>query len=179
MWMAIAIVVLAVAMVTGPILWVMPSKYQVKVAKLRQSALRQGLRVTINDVPPRAQCANGEQKSIAVYYLPWLLGEERDSASAARYKTAADQPWRLVYEKLDHDLHFYHHWQWSQDLAAPSIWHQPLRELLKDLPEGICALENTQQGIAVYWNERGDEQTLITIAELLRCLRHNVIQEAV
>ena len=174
MWITIAVVILAMASVVGPILWIMPSKYQLKVAKMRQSALQHGLRVMMNDIPPRAYCDNGERRWIAVYYLPWSA-REQDTAAAKQVRKISQQPWRLVYEKLDHELHFSEHWQWSEALVAPAPWQLALRGLLAALPPGVCAVENNRQGLAIYWNERGDEQNVAVIATLLHRLRDQVV----
>lgn len=169
MWLTVLIIVGVLSLAVGPIFWLLPSKSQRKVARMRTYALQRGLRVHMGNLP-----AGGDERrrSVAVYCLPWLgTGGEEEQQRKGALRKPENSPWLLHQGSYAHGLHFSEHWDWADNARAASKWHAPLRETLAKLPAGVEALELTPQGLCCYWRETGDTAQVDQLADLLENLR--------
>ena len=176
--MAWAIVCLVVIGVVGPLLWLLPSKRERRVAALRAAARANGLVVELASVPdlhakPHERVSAGgvrrETKILcAAYRLPmpkpshpaprWLLlkggGRERELAVAGSAPIAG---WRL----------------WKPALNAPKspAYWQRVGAIVDDLPGDCVAVETDPAHTAWYGRERpGDLAADAVVAAIRRGL---------
>ncbi len=140
MWLMWVMVVLAVAMVVGPVMMLQPSKGLAKIAALRSHASQLGLTVHL---PSRE--ADGKPVRGAIYRmpLPEAIGKRKNFAS-----------WRVKRQKHTHGIHFHGEWDWASESRAPEAITDELRRQLDTLPESIAALECTTAGVGLQWDER-------------------------
>lgn len=136
-WMPIVIVLLAMALAIGPVLWLRPTDQDRQLASLRQRATRSGLSVQMQQLPPGA----GEG-SAAVYFERW------------RNPRHLQTGWTLELQRVAHDLNFQERWDWRNGRTAPEAALQPLRELLAGLPGDATAVISTDFGLGIQWRER-------------------------
>lgn len=148
-WIAIIIVCLAMAMVIGPIMIMQPSKRQRYLARLRAKAAEHGLTVQMSKI---------KEDTVAVYEKPWPLTEKVKRRI---------EPWRLDRMSYVHDIHIADYWHLTSATDVPVGVKSVLPAKLAELPEGVQAVEVTRLGVRCYWNERGGEQALQTLANWL------------
>ncbi|MEO0443533.1 MAG: hypothetical protein AAFZ92_07305 [Pseudomonadota bacterium] len=135
----IVFIALAIVMTVGPIMLMQPSKWDRHLARLRQQAAEQGLRVRLATYGKQ----ENKNQSIAVYSL-----------AATRPEDAVC--WHLMKEPYAHDLHFHQHWQWSGH--SPQLSDQmslAIQACLDELPADVVGVELTQDSIGFWWRERG------------------------
>lgn len=142
MSIGIVFVVLAVAMVLGPIMLMKPSGRQRQLAGFRQEALEQGLQSRISSVPSELK-AFTVAPTIAVYQQRWHEKRFKAEGSYLLYRTG-----------FQHDIHFYKQWDWMDGQAAEGKVNQALKSCLDSLPESILAIEITALGIGFFWLEK-------------------------
>ncbi len=138
-WLPVVIVLMAVAMVVGPVMLMQPSARQRREASLRSRAESLGLRVHLLPLPG----SKTPGQLSPAYCLPW----RRDNADLSA--------WLLVRGNYEHALNFSGVWQWQQGMEAGSAWHEPVLKLLPQLPACVQAVGNGPQGLCLYWDELG------------------------
>lgn len=143
----IIIVILAIAMMLGPILLLQPNKMQRRLASLRQTAAEKGLQVRM---------LKRDAEVVAAYQLPW---------SIARRKR---QKWMLKRTSYEHGLHIAGFWQWLDHNRPSPQFEQILAEALPELPSSVVGIEADSYGIAVLWLEQGGEERLNNLIAWLR-----------
>lgn len=146
----IAIIVLVLAMMIGPIMMVKPSRRDQRVAQLRARATKMGLRVSLQRL---------EQDTFAVYELPW---EREDNVKLVGVD------WMLERRTYAHEIHFADWWQWRGPARPPAEVLPLLQSKMTALPEGVKAMESTRLGLRCYWSETGGEQRLEELADWLK-----------
>lgn len=137
----VPVLVAVLLFVLGPIIAIRPSRRQAQLARLRASAVANGLRVRIDP--------DGMRSGHADYVLPWQPGCE-----------AAERWPGFMYRRDDGGA-----WHgMSQDGGSDHL----LERLLRDLPEGVVQLRGTAEGLVARWDERGSEADVLRMAEGLR-----------
>ncbi|KUJ84891.1 hypothetical protein AWR36_004440 [Microbulbifer flavimaris] len=159
-WLPLLIILFAVALVVGPVMWMKPSDRDRKLAGLRQRAIRAGMTVKMKPLPT----ALGEGTA-AVYYNRWEDPRRLDVG------------WNLELQRMSHDLHFSDRWDWAGKAAPEASW-QLIRELLKRLPEDACAIHSTRGGLGIQWQERSGDKGFETVEQALKQMRPE-IEEAI
>ena len=149
-WLPLIIIILAVTLVVGPVMWLKPSGRDRQLAGLRQRAAKAGMSVQMQSLPP----ALGEGTA-AVYIQRW-----RDPR---RLQTG----WILELQRMSHELHFAGRWDWRKSRSAPEAAWEPLRELLAQLPEDACAVVASQGGLGVQWRENTGERGMTALEHSL------------
>ncbi len=155
-WVIIVVVWLAAF---GPVLWLVPSKKDRRLARMRQRARSNGLRVDITTLPdtyapPTARVSAGgverEPKvECAVYWAvsPRQLGYA-PSWRILRTPEPADGP---ADRPADGPVRG---WIWDSKTADdPNYWERMV-PLLEPLPDGILAVEANTREVGLYWQER-------------------------
>jgi hypothetical protein len=157
MWTVILIVCLAFAMMLGPIMIMQPSKRQRRLAKLRDLALVEGMKVKMKVMPDKSARAG---ESVPLYYQPW-----------SDRKPLKDT-WLLARQPFAHGLHFLDEWDWTDDRRATPEWQDVLKRALPTLPASVVAVEAGGHSVGVCWlestGEKTPEQAVADIATWLR-----------
>ncbi len=142
-------IVLAIALVVGPVMMFKPSRRDRQLATLRQSAALEGVVVRLRELE-----VSGEKQAIAEYFLPF------------HDKRATRNDWLLIQHSFTHELHFSQHWTWenSQKQAATDV-HRRLKDQISTMPESILGVGATSAGVYLLWRERG-----VSVEEVLQRL---------
>lgn len=151
--MVYLVVVLVLALVIGPVVWLRPSPAQARQAQLRLRARGLGLEVRIAELPQtrRARVRREDAQQGAAYHL-------------ATYGAAA-LPALSHRSVRDGDA-----WEESGD-ELPAALRGVLERVRRQLPADVVAVELGAHGPAVFWRERGGEAALAQIAAQLEALR--------
>lgn len=135
-WLPLLIILFAVTLVVGPVMWLKPNARDRRLAGLRGNAAKAGLTVQMMPLP----AALGEGTA-AVYFRRW---EDR-----RRLQTG----WILERQRVEHEMHFSGYWDWRNGRAAPEAAWEPLRQMLPELPADACAIISTESGVGIQWRE--------------------------
>lgn len=163
--MAVSVLILlAIAMMLGPVLMMMPNSGQSRLASLREKAALMGLRVSM------AKSAGADKPDIAVYTLPWQ--------KPPQHSLGHSDSLVLLKQHFAHGLHFHQYWDYENREKPPKLnRHQCslISDYLDQLPEEIRGLAITPEGVALYWTERlagynTDREKLEKIDGLLKSL---------
>jgi hypothetical protein len=169
MWIPIVIMVLAIALALGPVMWLRTTPGQRRTISFRNRAAQLGLRVQLRpaaDLDLESEEFQGE--SLPGYGLLWVKGPD-DPAGVLRHPR--NRPWRLRRQRISHESHFVGWWDWQKGMEADPAWHEILRRVIADLPPDALVLENNRQGLWLYWRERGDLSRVDSVAACLRTLK--------
>lgn len=160
------IVFILVLVAAGPIMWLRPSKLQLKQIKLRQFAMSKGLKVELRAPPgvssTRAESEDGEATSLSWVAYTYPRGGE---AGAEIRKGAKPRQWGLFRSRYEHELNFYGVWRWQNDQGQPVSEH--LGEMLDQLPEDVKAISVHPGGATAFWHEKGGESEIASITSML------------
>ena len=139
-----AIIVGVLIVAFGPILYLLPSRKDRRLAALRAQARRLGLTVELK--PVRNPDAAAAERVTAG-------GQLRAAKHAsARYALALDRmpgaapPWRLLRSARG--------WIADEGTALPAGWLGPLRPLIETLPDDVVAVDFDGRSVGCYWLER-------------------------
>lgn len=147
------VLILAVAMVLGPISMLRPNPAQRRKEQLRLHASKQGLRFSIRRLP--ALKTDMEQStSMPVYYLP-------------PPKTRDLPEWILMRTSYAHEGNFYQEWDWQTDSRPNEAVCDLLKTYLPQLPASVLAISRGALGTCVFWMEKEGMETLDMLIEML------------
>jgi hypothetical protein len=154
-WMVYLIVVLVLAMVIGPVVWMRPSPGQARQAQMRAKARAMGLEIRVTELPQthRAKVRREDTQQGVIYRLP-VYGENVLMAVSHRSMRDTDNAT----------------WEESGDVL-PSALHDFLEQVKTLLPIDVVAVELGPNGPGIFWRERGGEEALTQIAAQLSALR--------
>lgn len=154
--MGYVVAILAILIIVGSALWLRPSPAERRQAQLRLLARQLGIDVRLTALPQcrRARVREERPEHGVVYRLPIF-----DPAAAAV------PPYLLCRENAES--------AWSAEVDAPlaPALQTLVDRVSADLPRDAVALELGPAGPAVYWKERGDEDTLRRVYKSLEDLR--------
>lgn len=175
MWVAVAIVVLAVLMMVGPLMAIRPTKSQSRLAGLRQLALKEGLSVRMRQDPSAYQ-----KGLIAVYtlHLPGHQNNQTGEKPPEQNKNVRKaNRWLLTRREYSHELHFQGEWDWrGEDRPALSL-QKFLKQHVMELDDSFLAVESSGHSFGVYWTERLAGKTagqrVGEVAAWLKALTHH------
>ncbi len=139
------IVIVAILSVVGSVVWVRPSKRDVKLAKWRLEARQAGLYVKLDGLVAEPK-DSGIRDDIggASYYLYETKSDKQDQLEWAVVKT---QGW--LQQGLPDE------WSWYRQ--EMSLNHQQLQSLIASLPISVDAIERTPKYSRVIWGESGQD----------------------
>ncbi len=141
MWIAIITIVLAVCLVVGPIMTIMPSKSQARLAKIRSVAATLGFRVRLV-----TRQEETEQHGLAAYSLSWPENFQLENRQVTN--------WKLIDTNMNHEIHFHGTWDWEKNRIAPKWSQEMIKDMVAAKPEGIFEIGANSAGIECVWNER-------------------------
>jgi len=159
----IIIIVIALALILGPVMMLRPNAAQKYKEGLRRLARAEGVHYSIRNIPRQAD-EQEQPAGVPVYFFPPL-------------KTQTSPGWMLVRTHYEHDLHFLGWWNWQGEERPTDAELEVLREHLPTLPESVRAVSSAGQGVTVYWEEQGGEPVLQQVLSLLKSLRVAVTLE--
>lgn len=155
MSLSIIIIVLAIAMIVGPIMLMQPTQQQRRDAARRQKAADLGLRVHLQP-PPKGTDLPPEIKQVAMYCLPWSNSQQRRSN------------WCLIRRSYSHGLHFSGCWDWDEPPAPARDLSMLTEARLAQLNADVVAVAAGTQGLCCYWLERGELNRVDEMATWLK-----------
>lgn len=168
MGIAWILIILAAAMVLGPVLLIQPSKGAAKTAKIRELAALAGLRVGLlsKDDAKRGKNKDGLQsdtRDFVEYSLPLPRAFEDI------YK--GDACWTVTQCNYSHGLHFYNFWDWRGEARPHARIEAGLKSFIDQLPVGVSSLILRDDYCALHWNEvcigQSPEDAVAGIQQLL------------
>lgn len=140
----------------GPVMMMQPSKKERRLARIRNTAIANKLKVQSH--------VDEKGEMYAVYTKPWP-----DSVLQA-LKSSQFPEWRLNRMAFTHGIHFHSVWDWDNKTKTSSVSQGELAPILDSAHVDIAAIEVNRFGASVHWNEymRGREpQEVITEIEQL------------
>jgi hypothetical protein len=147
------VLILAVAMVLGPISMLRPSPAQRRKEQLRLHASKHGLRFSMRQLP--ALKTDLEQSApMSVYYLP-------------PPKTQGTSEWILMRTSYAHEGNFHQEWDWQTASRPNEATCDLLKSYLPQLPASVPAISRGALGICVFWTEKEGMETLDVLIEML------------
>jgi hypothetical protein len=154
------ILILAIALVLGPISMLRPSPAQQRKEKLRLYATKHGVRFSMRRLP--ALKTDMEQAAtLPVYYLPLPP------------KAAATSEWILMRTTYIHEGNFHLEWDWQTDIHAIEETCNILKAYLPKLPSSVPAISSSSLGVCVFWQERENTEMLDLLIEMLTKLHQS------
>ncbi len=149
------IVLVAILSVVGSVVWVRPSKRDVKLADWRQEARKAGLHVKLEGLAAEPR-ESGIRDDItgASYYL---YNQQPDKADELTWAVVNTHGW------LQHNLPT----EWSWYHREVTINSEDLKRLMSSLPLPIKAIERTPKYCRIIWDESGPEFNADTLKDFL------------
>ena len=145
------------AIVIGPVMWIMPSASQRKLVQLRQYAISKGFHIKVTDMPQSHRQKVRKQDPVrGVYYSLPLLSKPKVGGEKFHY----------CLTRSDSET------EWVDDNIP--INANEMEQLLLSMPEAVIAVEYGNYGVAAYWRERGDHETVDDIAKQLQTFRQGL-----
>jgi hypothetical protein len=151
--MAYLLLVLAVALVIGPVMWLRPSQGQQRLARMRLRARQLGIDIRITELPQtrRAQVRKEDVEQGALYRL--FVHDPRTLRPLNfRCVRAPGGDWESA----------------GGDVPAPV--RAAVTTAQAALPADVVGIELGPQGVGVFWRESGDESTVANVAAQLQLL---------
>jgi hypothetical protein len=148
------ILIVACAMVLGPISMLRPNPAQQRKEQLRLYASKKGLRFSMRRLPA-LKTDMDQPMAMPVYYLP------------PQPKATEAQEWILMRTSYAHEGNFYSEWDWQSDARPGDATCTLLKTYLPKLPASVSAISHGGLGICVFWAEKEGIETLDLLIEML------------
>jgi hypothetical protein len=152
------ILVIAMALVLGPVSMLRPKPAQKRRENLRLYASQKGVRFTLQR-PPRLATDMEQPIPMSVYYLPPVD------------KAQVEKEWILMRTHYEHEKNFYQEWDWQSPAQPNEQIRQYLKEYLPTLPASVIAITQGKLGTCVFWSEREDKEQLDLLVEMMEKIR--------
>jgi hypothetical protein len=151
--MVYLLLVLAVALVIGPVMWLRPSQGQQRLARMRLRARQLGIDIRITELP-RTRRAEVRREDVEQGALYRLYVHDPRTLRPLNYRCVRVQGGV---------------WESSGDELPPAL-RDVVIAAQTQLPADAVAIELGAQGAGVFWRERGDESAVATVADQLQGL---------
>lgn len=151
------IVIVAIALVVGPISMLRPNPTQKRKEGLRLHAASQGVRFSMRRLP-ELKTDTDQAALMPVYYL------------APQAQSRAATVWLLMRTSYAHEGNFYQEWDWHGAQRPSEAVTDLLKKYLPKLPSSVFAITNESLGTCVFWSEKEGEETLDMLIEMLNNL---------
>lgn len=147
------ILILAFAMVIGPIAMLRPNPAQQRKEQLRLRASKRGVRFSMRRLPVLKTDVD-QPATMPVYYLP-------------PPKAGEVPEWILMRTTYAHEGNFYQEWDWQTEVRPGDATCSLLRTYLPQLPASVSAISGGNSGISVFWSEKEGVEILDLLIEML------------
>lgn len=148
------ILIIAAAIILGPISMLRPSPALRRKEALRLQASKQGLRFSMRLLP--ALKTDTEQPApMPVYYLP------------PKDKSLDTPEWVLMRTSYSHEGNFYHEWDWQTNVRPSGAICDVLKTYLPQIPVSVPAISHGNLGTCVFWSEKEGAETLELLIGML------------
>lgn len=148
------ILIVAFAIIVGPISMLRPNPAQRRKEQLRSHASKAGVRFSMRQLP-LLKTDMDQLPPMSVYYLP------------PKDKSCAIPEWILVRTSYEHEGNFYREWDWQSDVRPQADICNLLKRYLPQLPASIPAISQGNLGTCVFWSEKEGVETLDLIIKIL------------
>lgn len=153
----IGLLIVAIALILGPIAMLRPNPAQKRKEQLRKHASEQGIRFTMRRLP--ALKTNMEAPPVVpVYFLPPPVNAQ------------FQDDWILMRTEYEHEGNFYREWDWQGGARPSEAICKTLKASLPDLPLSVPAIAQGKSGSCIFWREIEGEVELAKLISLLRAL---------
>jgi hypothetical protein len=153
------LLIVVLGLITYPIVLLVPSKQQKQLMTLRQAAIGRGLRIQIR--PPKLPDALQSQYPDLPRTAAYLLPEPHSRLTTRYLAVRSNQP---------------DEWFWLDKNRPPAALMQAMLDLYKTLPDYCLAVEQGNQGSALFVRERFGEQELDKLCQLLTKLNQMLVK---
>ncbi|ACE86296.1 hypothetical protein [Cellvibrio japonicus] len=140
------LLVIAIALVVGPMAMLRPNPEQRRREQLRLAARDLGLRFAMRHLP-RLKTDLEDSPAIPCYYLP------------PPESCIPESNWILMRTSYAHEGNFYQEWDWIGDGRPASAVADWLKEQMTTVPVSFKAIASGMAGTSVYWTEKGVAKT--------------------
>lgn len=154
----ILVLVLVVAFIVAPIIALKPRGKQSQLENMRLLARSKGVLYSLRRLPP-LKTDTQQSDALAVYTL------------SPNEKISGVDEWILRRTQYAHDLNFFNEWDWANEHRPPESIQQFLLKRLLNLPTSVNGISAGHNGVAFFWKEEGDEQTLLEMIDFLQHIR--------
>lgn len=155
--MAAVIIAMAIILILGSMLWVLPSPKERRQMKLRQLAMGNGLNVHLARIKDIS--SPGKMLNCVAYRLP--KGSYKSyNPSWKLFRTTEE--WRMDIKGWSFD-------KTVEKEKLPDI--ETIEDCVTRLPDDCVVVESNKHSVSIYWSERGDENAVAGIEEVLKKLR--------
>lgn len=173
-WVTALIIVFVAAMALGPLMWFRSTPAQRREIEARKHAAELGLRVHLTTAANLNLPGLEPNDTVAAYCL---VPKPADKAEGKAPLEA--RPWRLIKERIDHEAHFEGYWNWQKHRQAEPKWHPVLKEVLKQLPKDVQAIDYDRGTLCIYWRERGGRDDVQRLLDVMHYLLEQVAARSV
>jgi hypothetical protein len=148
------ILIVAIAIVVGPISMLRPNPAQRRKEQLRLHASTLGVRFSMRQLP-LLKTDIEQSPPMPVYYIP------------PKDKSRAIPEWILVRTSYEHEGNFYREWDWQNDARPDATVCDLLKRYLPELPASVPAISQGNLGTCVFWSENEGMETLDQLVKIL------------
>ena len=160
-WLIIALILLAAF---GPILWLVPSRTDRRLAKMRARARVHGIQVEITQLadlhaPPTARVtAGGRRLEPTVQCAVYRLGLRQPAKAAPR--------WNIL-RGPEPSGGPVAGWQWESAADGDAEYWQRVAEVVRMLPADALACAADASQVACWWRERASSENAVASVDAL------------
>jgi len=162
--MAYLLIALVLAIILSPLMGLRQSPRQKLVAALRGCAKQHGLQVKLSQ-PAGARPGEGRLDTV-IYRLPWATDSKPSGLRRA-------EQWLLLHESKRGDQSPWNKWRWMTLPVTDELLPE-IGKVVEQLGETFSALEASQDGLSVYWQEYGEETDVEQLAQALTELQKTI-----
>jgi hypothetical protein len=162
--MTYLLIAFVLLIIISPLMWFRQSPRQKLITDMRRDAASKGMSVKLSR-PADAREGEGRLECVK-YTLPWLA--ETEPSPIPRM-----EKWLLVRETRRGDPSPWPPWQWLGRESNEKLY-PILGDVLEVLPTNVSALEARPDGLAAYWQERGELTDVQKIYQQLTSLRDTI-----
>jgi len=167
------IIIVALFAAFGPLLWMMPSRADRRLAKMRARARTHGIHVEITklddlDAEPQARVTSGGVKlEPKVMCAAYRLGMRRLARAAPQ--------WKILRKSGANDGPI-DGWIWATRPAGDSTYWQEVGEVLRALPSDALACATDASEVTCWWRERTTAEDAETSVDRLHAVLQNLAE---
>ncbi len=146
------IAIFVTLMIAGSVLWIKPSKRDLRITELRRKAMSQGVRVRLVDEKLRENL------------FPWL-DDHRGYAVYENHKLAAQEGRQMRAFEVHRQTQLH-----ELDILKLGADETKLRSIEENLPAGVRGVVLYPDGIGLLWDESGGVEVIDGLTDAMKTL---------